>query len=401
MKKFFIVFVICALAISATYLVTHYNINFQNITDEVSNFFSNTFGTLQNQKIEDLQVNSLQPKNSTYHYNQLDDNQKKMYLAIGYAVRDLKPIASVNNYAADNIDLISQDAKKVMTAFFADHPEVFYLDLTYKLSLSRSVLANKIQIELTYSVTSINDLYDKISQIQQVIDSYINNTNNMTDFNKEVYLHDSIAKDTKYYTDITNIYDIPEEYHTIYGVFIKKQGVCDGFAKSMQILLDRVDIENIFVTGMLSDTAHAWNMVKMDGEWYHLDVTSDKNIKEPDGTTKIPVHTYFNVTDQFILQSHTIDDKELNPVAAATKDNYFIKTNAYISSTDNFEERIKEIVQAESQNNALEFSTDLFDVPDKLLKVLYDINFNNYKTSNGSVKMKYYNEYNTFIIPKE
>jgi hypothetical protein len=401
MKKFLIVFIMCFIAIFATFILTSYNLKLDIIVDNISTFSSKLIGKSVPEYSDETRVNRLQMKSETYNFNKLNANQKKMYSAVAFGVQNLNNMVNFDNYSSGDIDSISQDAKAVMTAFFGDHPEVFYLKLSYKLSLSKSFVYDRIQIELEYSVKNMQDLEYKLQQVEKSMNEYTNNLGAKSSFEKELYLHDSIAKNVKYYNEITDIADVPEVYHTIYGVFVEKQAVCDGFAKSMQILLDKYDIENIFVTGMINKVPHAWNMIKFDNEWYHLDLTSDKYVKEDDGTTKTVVHTYFNVIDDFILKSHTIDNKELNPIAKSTAYNYYVKTNSYINSTQNFDSRIKEIVQLQKNNNSLEFSTDINDVPTKLLNVLYDINFNGYKSNSNTVKMRYYNEFNTFIVQKQ
>jgi len=363
MKKFLVVFITCLIAISATFIFTNYNLKLDIISDNISSFSSKIIGQSKVQYSDEFKVNRLQMKSATYNFNKLNDNQKKMYSAIATEVKNLTSMVNIDNYSSNDIDAISEDAKVVMTAFFADHPEVFYLKLNYNLSVSKSLLYDRIQIELAYSVENAQDLEKKLKQVENAMNLYTANLSSKTDFEKELSMHDNIAKDVKYYNEITEIADVPEVYHTIYGVFIEKQAVCDGFAKAMQILLDKFDIENIFVTGSINKIPHAWNMIKLNYEWYHLDLTSDKYVKEQDGTTKTVVHTYFNVVDDFILKSHTIDNKELNPIAKATDFNYYIKTNSYINSTQNFDTRIKEIVQNQTNNNSLEFSTDISDVP--------------------------------------
>ncbi|MDD2376841.1 MAG: hypothetical protein PHD15_05630 [Clostridia bacterium] len=400
MKKFLIVFLICFLAIFATFIITNYNVNSVIIAENVNILLNKIIGKSDLEYSDELKVNKLQIKNATYSYNKLNNYQKKMYTAVAYGVKDLKSTVNVDNYSSGDVDIISKDAKVAMTAFFADHPEVFYLNLAYKLSVSTGLMYDKIEIELSYSVKNKQDLNKKLQEIENAIISYTYNLYTKSDFEKELIIHDNIVKDVKYYNETTEISNVPEVYHTIYGVLIEKQAVCDGFAKTMQILLDRCNIENIFITGNINETPHAWNMVRLDSEWYHLDLTSDKYVKEADGTNKTVAHTYFNVTDEFILKSHGIDDQESNPIAQSTNYNYYIKTNTYIYSTQNFGNRIKEIIQFQSNSNSLEFSTDINDVPTKLLSVLYDINFNGYKNNDGTIKMKYYNENNTYIVQK-
>ncbi len=400
MKKIIIVFIVCFVAILSTYIITKNKLSFETITESIEILSSQFSGEKQIEYSDEIKVNRLQMKKATINYNKLNDNQKVMYSAIANAVKDLKTLVSIDNYTDGDSDRISEDAKNVMVAFYFDHPEVFYLKLKYKIYVSKSLIYNRIKIELSYSVQDKNELELELQKIEKVIESYTSNLENKSIFEKELHIHDNLARDVKYYDDTETLEDVPEEYHSIYGTFIKKQAVCDGFAKAMQMLLDKVDIENIFITGMIDETPHAWNMVKFEDKWYHLDLTANKYVKELNGTTKIVAHTYFNVSDEYILKSHKIDNKELNPIANSNEYSFYTKTNSYISSTQNFDLRIKEIVQSQKASNSLEFASEISDVPNKLLKVLYDINFNGYKDSGTSVKMKYYNELYTYIVEK-
>ena len=116
----------------------------------------------------------------------------------------------------------------------------------------------------------------------------------------------------------------------------------------MQLLLAHAGIESILVNGKSKDVLHMWNMVKIDGEWYHLDPTWDDT---DDGT----IYKYFNLSDEYILKDHTVskhyseltDDeicgtnnkqKELFnltlPECTSDKNNFFNKNAIVISEID-------------------------------------------------------------------
>ena len=71
-------------------------------------------------------------------------------------------------------------------------------------------------------------------------------------------------------------------HHSPMG-FIKGEGVCQAYAVSLQMLLERAGFESRYIIGEIHENllnegesgAHAWNMVKLDGNWYHLDATWD------------------------------------------------------------------------------------------------------------------------------
>ncbi len=56
----------------------------------------------------------------------------------------------------------------------------------------------------------------------------------------------------------------------------KERGVCQCYALLMNALLQRVGVESRYLSGTLSSGgSHAWNLVKIDGAWYHIDATWD------------------------------------------------------------------------------------------------------------------------------
>jgi len=101
----------------------------------------------------------------------------------------------------------------------------------------------------------------------------------------------------------SNVYTIekkgaPRTSYQPYGPLIQGKGVCLGYAETFRLLMDMAGIECITVTGaaFMSRENHAWNMVKLDGEWYCVDVTWDD--------TEGGNYDYFNKTDQDYAGTH-------------------------------------------------------------------------------------------------
>jgi len=128
--------------------------------------------------------------------------------------------------------------------------------------------------------------------------------------------------------------DVPDDLRSIYGVFVNKKAVCAGYAKAMQYLLNLCGIECTYVT---SDT-HAWNLIKLEGDYYHLDVTwgdssdTDKS-KEQSGAIS---YDCFCITDEELarLSSHTPEDILPLPPCTATKCNYHRRHGLYFDTCD-------------------------------------------------------------------
>ena len=151
------------------------------------------------------------------------------------------------------------------------HPYNSYSSI--KFSFNDEII--KITIEHTYNEEEIKILNNKVDEI-------INNNikNNMTIKDKIKTIHDYIINNTDYDTLKTNnIKDTTYKSNTAYGVLIQGYGICSGYSDAIKIFLDRFNVVNY----KINNEEHIWNLVQLNGKWYHLDLTwddpiSDKNI---------------------------------------------------------------------------------------------------------------------------
>lgn len=145
----------------------------------------------------------------------------------------------------------------------------------------------------------------------------------LTDYEKELAVHDWMLANGRY--DTNRLSNLPEyqenpDNDNPYGFLIGGVGICRGYTTTFQLFMDLIGIECISVQGQANSTRgeHAWNMVRLEGEWYCVDVTWD------DPTTDQPVtvqkaHRYFNVTSEFMrVTAHYWDDSSV-PEASGTK----------------------------------------------------------------------------------
>jgi hypothetical protein len=147
-------------------------------------------------------------------------------------------------------------------------------------------------------------------------------TADMDDYDKLKYFHDYLIKNCV--TDASDSIDIFSS--TIYGALIKKKALCEGYAKSFAYLCNLAGIENCVVSGVVA-LPHMWNMVKLDGYWYHIDVTYD--VPDENITFEHPEfvsYQYFLVPDEVMENNRTIDTVLFTPPTAnAQRNNYFVR----------------------------------------------------------------------------
>ena len=121
---------------------------------------------------------------------------------------------------------------------------------------------------------------------------------------------------------------------SVYGALVNKKAVCAGYAKAAQYLLQLCGIECLYVT---SDT-HAWNMVKLEDKYYHLDVTwgDGSNTKKELNHSDEIGYDYFCVkTDEIIQVEAHVPEKDIAlPVADSVECNHHYRHGLYFEAYD-------------------------------------------------------------------
>ena len=223
-----------------------------------------------------------------------------------------------------NID-INSDLGLIYTMVYSDYPEYFWINGSWNCTLYRQGSTEILTVKPKYTMTgtaltSARAAYDaKVSQLTAGVSG--------SDYDKAKILHDRLV-DTVTYTSTAND-------QNAYGALVEGKAVCNGYARAYQHLLMKVGIQSWYVNGTSNNPStntpvgHAWNLVKIDGQWYYTDVTWDDQ-----GANTF--YTYFNITTQQLLDGHAISAKyvEFVPNATATAANYYVKEGRIFDSYD-------------------------------------------------------------------
>lgn len=166
-------------------------------------------------------------------------------------------------------------------------------------------------------------LYQEDLDILAVLDKIPALTDaNMTPYQKELALHDWMIAWAEYDPGALSsgpIGDPMPNHDNPYGFLTGKKGICTGYSSTFQLLMTLAGIECVTVPGTAhaGTDDHAWNLVKLDGEWYAVDTTWD----DPVASFVIPAsmaHNYFNVTSDFLRQNDHQWDETAYPEADGT-----------------------------------------------------------------------------------
>ena len=131
------------------------------------------------------------------------------------------------------------------------------------------------------------------------------------DFETALWLHDWMIDHARY--------DYTYSYYSADSILARGTGVCDGYSKAYVLLLEAAGIDVDRVTG----GDHAWNIAKLDGEWYQIDATWDDPYYSEGPVSGWENHIYFGLTDALMRVDH-----DYTPATPCThlEDNYFIRT---------------------------------------------------------------------------
>lgn len=153
--------------------------------------------------------------------------------------------------------------------------------------------------------------------MKDVIDELI--SDDMTDYDKEKAIYDWQVAWTNYSNENLNpITGGSSETHTPYGVLRSHNAICVGNATTFKLFMDALDIPCKIIHST-EYGEHAWDVVQLDGEWYHVDVTFD-------GTSSSePRYTYFNVPDSMKDDGSWPWDHNEIPAANGTKYCYILQ----------------------------------------------------------------------------
>lgn len=159
----------------------------------------------------------------------------------------------------------------------------------------------EIIIHKSYSEDEIITIEQKLDEIQNTV-----LTENTTPEQKIKLIHDYIINNTKYDVQKTeNTNSTLYKSEIAYGPLLQGYGICSGYTDAMQLMLERLGIENFKV----ASTNHVWNAVKIDDTWKHLDLTWDDPILDI-GLDWI-IHDFYLISTEELLKldqtEHTFD----------------------------------------------------------------------------------------------
>jgi hypothetical protein len=260
-------------------------------------------------------------------YNQLDKNAKIIYSKLYENKENLKTGTYTIEFGNTFSDLLSKEngdvelKKQYQSAIEAltyENPDIFYLNATsmyINIEKITKITGTKYNVYinngsdasyLADGFYSKEDVDKYQSEIEQERDKILATVKGKSNYEKLRIVHDYLIDTVEYDSTISksNIYNI-------YGALVNKECVCEGYAKAYQYIMNEIGIENVIVIGTGTNSnneteSHAWNYVKLEGNWYAVDVTWDDPIIIGGGKlTSNLRYQYFLKGERTMSKNHT------------------------------------------------------------------------------------------------
>ena len=205
---------------------------------------------------------------------------------------------------------------------------------------------------------------------------------NATDYDKAIWLHDWLIEHCRY--------DHDYNYANAEGALVRGIGTCEAYHRAYVMLLDEVGV----ASGRITGNGHVWTAVKMNGEWYQVDVTWDDIDYEPHSQFPEERQLYFGLNDSLMGLAHS---DHVGPVAGyasnSLKSNYLVKSGAIKKYSSPYIAEIQQRMDAGERSFVLDEANATWPVSlDKARSIVngivaYDLAESSWSTNGKSVKL--------------
>lgn len=230
-----------------------------------------------------------------YYYGRMPKDKQNTYRAMLAGLMDL----------SDEIllpQVPTTDGNWLYDVFFQlrlDHPEIFWA-VGFKY---RHYKDSPNLILIPEYIFDKNKIREHKKALHARVEKLVRPAAKFSEWDKEKYIHDFICENIRY-DKLKKPYS-----HEIIGPLGHGVGVCEGIAKSVKILCDALGIWCVIaICGNNPEKGikyrHTWNIVRINGQYYHLDATFDNTLGRNEDDSVSIRYDYFNLDDKNIFRDH-------------------------------------------------------------------------------------------------
>ena len=293
-----------------------------------------------------------------YYYQQLNKKDRIIYCQF---IDGISSFLSSVIIECENIDKIQH----IYECVEFDNPLIFFVKgLSYTSNQSISKIKVMLQYRFEKSVTSriLESIKNRVKLICMT-------WRNLSDNKKEELVHGYLVNYVVYDTNFSSA------SFEVVGPVQYGKGVCEGISKTVKLMFDYLEIDCIVVLGRERRTnsnysvdLHAWNIVRLNGYYYHLDITFDMTIM----TEHVERFDYYNLSDKKIGRDHVV--LSLSVPLCVHDYEYYTKKNSFMKTPGDLRHLLK-LVKNRGMNDIvfqLPFTKDFEYTREKVLNVVQE-----------------------------
>ena len=279
LKGLFKTIIVLAVVFGSLFAIYRYLIP-KEVTQQIKNAFMNVkneMGFYEDSGITGEEYTF----DTTYYpyYGYLSDDAKTLYKQI-YA----NALALETSFVPV-VPITVSEVVNVINAVYHDHPELFWMESGYTYKYTEDNIC--VHVNLNFNETA-NNIEDAKAQFEERANAIIDVASALgSDYEKEKYVYKALMECVEY--------DENAELHqSPYSALVYGKSVCAGYARAFQYIMLELGVPTYYCTG--ESQGHAWNIVKLDGGYYNVDVSR--------ADTKSSPERYFNRTDEDLRSTH-------------------------------------------------------------------------------------------------
>ena len=201
--------------------------------------------------------------------------------------------------------VLVSDLEYIMPDLFNSHPETFIARGTWGYSYTSENVVVSIKPNYLYTAEDLEKYYAELDRLVALVNK------DWSDLEKLLFVHDYMAANYEY--------DLSLSKYTAYELFRDHTGVCQAYTLAYIAILQKLGIEVEYTSP--SDMNHTWNVVQLNGKWYHIDVTWDDPTADIFGAA---FHNHFLLSGTAMMEAHQNESSGTNRICDDTKyDNYY------------------------------------------------------------------------------
>ena len=170
-----------------------------------------------------------------------------------------------------------------------------------------------------------------------------NITEEMTDLEKVTVIYEYLSGNVQYSTELLNALNTSFTFDlgiTAYGAMIDNLTICQGYADAFDMLTSMLGMNCVQIYGLGSGEPHNWNMIELDGNWYHVDCTWGAAFGGVDGKCS---YAYLLASDAQQGRTHTWD-RDFFPDATDDSLFYYTFNDLYATNEEELAAKVGDVL---------------------------------------------------------